>query len=233
MADIDKKIDVLEEKLSLQLKKSKRTLKTNIIAYAVIVAFVITYTAYITKSFKELATPSTVAELLVMQTELALPELNEYLKENSELIAEQAAVNTVESIRAMVPSLGLLVKMQFDVLVDSINAEFSTKYMPIIDEYLKENRKEIIYNIKTMSDEKAAKLLAEGLFEQIDFDLLNINNEFTGSVLKFKKEINKLAYTPNNKLTKRELAHKRAIAYWMFLLKYAEIGEIPFFNQQK
>ena len=225
MSDINR-IELLEQKLNAQLKKSKTSLKITFIVYLIITIFVIAYTSYITLTFEDLATPSTVAELLVMQTENTFPEINSYLDQNSQTLANSFAIDTVDYVRSMVPSLGLLVQMQFDVLVDSVNKEFSSKYLPIIDDYFKTHKSEIIKNINTMSDENVAKILAEELMGQINFELIDINNQFTNAMLKFKSQVNKLAYTPSDKLTRRELAHKKAIAYWMYLLKHAETGKL-------
>jgi len=226
MIDSDNRLSIIEEKLALQLKKSKSSFRITLIVYLILIVFVIVYTGYVTNKFKDLATPSTVAELLIMRAEQTIPEITYYLNDNADALAQSFAIQTVDYTRSMIPSLGVLVKGQFDVLIAAINFEFNTKYLPIIDEYFKLHKTEIITSINTLSDEKAAESLANDLMDQVDFSLLNINEEFSAAILKFKQEVNFLAYTPNNQLTKKELAHKRAIAYWMYLIKHAETGKL-------
>jgi hypothetical protein len=228
MTDTEKRLDILEEKLTIQLKKSKSSFRNTVIVYVLIIIFVIGYTSYVTSKFKDLATPETIAELLMLKTEETLPTINQYLIDNSQPLADSFANQTVDYTRAMIPSLGLLVQAQLDLFVGQINNEFNTKYMPVIDEYFKENKDSIVQNINTLSNEQSAELLAKALMEQVDFGVLNISNEFNTAMIKFKQQVNYLAYTRNNKLTKKELAHKRAIAYWMYLVKHADTGKLEF-----
>jgi hypothetical protein len=228
MTDTDKKLNIIENKLAIQLKKSKSSFRNTIIIYLLIIIFVIVYSTYVTSRFKDLATPDTVAELLMFKTEEALPIINQYLLENSQPLADSFATQTVDYTRAMIPSLGLLVQGQLDLFAAQINNEFNTKYLPVIDEYFKENKDSIVQNINTLSDEQSAELLAKALMEQVDFGVLNISNEFNTAMIKFKQQVNYLAYTRNSKLTKKELAHKRAIAYWMYLVKHAKTGKLEF-----
>ena len=228
MTNVNDRLEAIEEKAAIQLKKSKSSLRNTIIIYLLIIVFVVGYSSYVITKFKNLATPDTIAELLMLKTEEALPSINKYLNDNSQILADSFATQTVDYTRAMIPSIGLLAQGQLNVLVDQINNEFNQKYLPIIDEYFKEHKSEIIKNINTLSDEKSAKLLANHLMELVDFGVLNIGAEFNASVTEFKNEINHLAYTKNSNLTKKELAHKRAIAYWMYLIKHAKIGKIEF-----
>ncbi|MCF7792296.1 MAG: hypothetical protein K9M56_09920 [Victivallales bacterium] len=226
MSELENKIEKIENKLELQVKKSKKTLKITFIVYLVIAVFVIVYTSYITSSFKSLATPDTVAELLVTHAEKSIPKINKYLKNNADDITKKLADRTVDYTRSLIPSLGLVVKTQLDGITKSVNKEFNNKYLPIIDEYFKQHKTKIKDNINNLSNEQTAKILANELMNQINFELVNVNREFSSSILKFKKQVNELAYTPNNQLTKKELAHKKVVAYWMYLLKHAEIGKL-------
>ena len=228
MTDTDIKLSVIEEKLASQLRKSRFSLRITAILYLVIVIFVIAYTSYVTKKFKALATPDTIAELLIMRVEQSIPLITNYLIDNSEVLAESFAIQTVDYGRSMVPSLGLLIRGQIDVFVTQINEDFSNKYLPIIDAYFSENKADIMHNINSLSDEKAAELLATSLTDQVDFGILTAGSKFNAGMVEFKQELDYLASTPNDKLTRKELAHKRAIGYWMYLVKHAEIGKLKF-----
>jgi hypothetical protein len=226
MTDTDKKLEAIEEKLTIQLKKSRFSLWITSLIYIIILLFVIVYTAYTTITFKELATPKTVAELLIMKTEQVIPNINKYLTQNTNSLADKFAIQTVDYARTLIPSVGLVVQGQLDVTVKQINDDFNRKYLPTINEYLKENKTDIISNINTLSDEEAAKTLAKEIMKQVDPGILDISNEFNAKMIKFKKEINHLAYSPNSKLTKKELAHKRAIIYWKYLVEHSKSNQI-------
>ena len=228
MTDIDIKLNIIEEKLAAQLKKSKFSLKITAILYLIIVIFVIAYSSYVTSKFKALATPDTIAELLILKAEQSIPVITDYLKDNSHALADSFANQTVDYARSMIPSLGLLIQGNIDVFITRINDEFSSKYLPIIDEYFKLNKTSILQHIKTLSNEDAAKALAEELMERVNFGVLSTGSEFNTAMVEFKQELDHLASTPNDKLTRKELAHKRAIGYWVYLVKHAEPGELKF-----
>ena len=226
MDKIKEKLERLEEKLNQQQKKSKSALKVTVIAYAILIIFCIAYSVYVGNSLTTLATPSTVSELIIMQAEQHIPKLNNYIAKNSNQLADNLALETVNYARLMVPTVSLVVKNQLDRLTIRINSEFNSKYLPIINTYFKENKTEIIKEINNLSDEQTAEKLTSILIDRTNVELVVINNNFTNAMVKLKKQVDTLANTPNSQLTKKELAHKKALAYWMYLMDHGKTGSL-------
>ncbi|MEI6054556.1 MAG: hypothetical protein WCR55_00740 [Lentisphaerota bacterium] len=220
MNDIMAKIEALEKSIELQFKKSKSGIIWTSVIYIVIIIFVFAYTSFIMHELRVLAKPPVVAEFIVGQVQSRIPLATANLKKNSNAYADALADKTVAYIRSFIPLIGNMAKGQLDTTAQMINVQMDEQYLPIIEDYFKANKAQITEMFNTMTDEQVALQMNNILFEKLDKNVALLNGPIADTVNELKAKIDKLANTPNSQLTNQELAQKRIIAYWIYLVKY-------------
>lgn len=223
MNDITMKLEALEKNIESQLKKSKSRIIWTGIIYLIIIIFVFAYTSFIMHELRILAKPPVVAEFIVGQVQSRIPLATENLKKNSNAYADELATKTVAYIRSFIPLIGDMAKGQLDITTEMINLQMNEQYLPIIEEYFQDNKDQITDMFNMMTDEQMALEMNNMLFEKLDKNATLLNGPIGETVNDLKAKIDKLANTPNSQLTNQELAQKRIIAYWIFLVEYQEL----------
>jgi len=220
MNELHIKIEKLEQDITKQLKKAKLNVFFTIIVYIILAGFIMMYTTFVMYTFKEVATPEVIAELLVGSVQDGVPALTEDINSHSDKYAEMLAKMTIEYARNTIPEVKILIKNYLNNVANVINNEMNTRCYPIISEYFKIHKADILEAFNTMTDQEAMAHVINQLINELDecIDILRLPT--IESINNLKADISRLAITPNDKLTKRELAEKRLIAYWMFLLKH-------------
>lgn len=223
MNDTVIKLESLEKNIETQLKKSKRGIYLVVIVYVILIAFVFAYTSFIIRELKVLAEPPVVAEFIVEQVQARIPLVTDNLKRNSNAYADAIAGSTITYIRSSIPLIGDLAKGQIDKATDMINIQMNEQYLPIIEEYFKMNKVQITDIFNQLIDDQIALQMNNILFERLDSEAKLFNEPLTESINDLEAKILKLASTPNSQLTNKELAQKKIIAYWIFLINYQKL----------
>ncbi len=223
MNDTTAKFEALERNIETNLRKSKSGIYLVIIIYVVLVSFVFAYTAFIMRELKILAKPPVVAEFIVGQVQSRMPLLTDNIKRNSNAYADVLANRTVEYARSFIPLIGDIAKGQLDETTEVINVKMKEEYLPIVEEYFKLHKVQISEMFNSLTDEQMAVQMNSMLFERLDKELDILNVPLGETINDLDARVNKLANTPNSQLTKQELAQKKIIAYWIFLLNYQEV----------
>jgi len=223
MNDITTRLEVLEKSIDAQLKKSKNGLIAVAVVYIIVVLFVIGYTTFIVSYIKAVAKPPVVAEFIVGNIQSKVPAITQTLKKNSEAYGNFLAKQTLSYIRSFIPLLDDLAKAQLDKTALLVNTEMNNRYLPILDEYFKLNKDQINKMFNDMTDEQIATQMNAMMFEKLDKHAELLNGPLGDSINQLKVKIEKLANTPNSQLNNQELAQKRIIAYWIYLVKYQEL----------
>jgi len=218
-SDINNRLDSLEQLLTKTQKSYRKNMKLTIICYIILVIFVICYTSFIMYKVKELATPSTVAELITIHVQNKLPELTSYLSNNSEKIANDASEQAVNYALSVIPTLGGIVEHQLDKFSDDIIAKISEEYIPVLNEYFKLHEDEFMSTIENLSDEQTAIKLTQLMTNNFNKELTIIGDQLYLSSNSLEKSINAITTKPNSELTQQEFAKKELLIYWMFLIK--------------
>ena len=226
--ELNNKLENLELILSKQQQKYKRSLRITIICYVILAIFVIAYTTFIMSEIRKLATPKTVAELMTMQVSGRLPELKGYITENADMYASLTADEVVNFARSLIPTLGIVVQEQLGIFSNQIKEEMANKYIPALNQYFEEHKDDVLDQIDKLSDEEVAKQLSEILVNTFNEQLDVVSINLDGSVNGLQNEINAITQKPDSELTKREYAEKKFLIYWMFIVKYGKVGNLPF-----
>ncbi|HBM17468.1 MAG TPA: hypothetical protein DD381_14160 [Lentisphaeria bacterium] len=223
MNDTTSRIESLEKSIDSQLKKSKTSLIAVIAVYIVLVIIVLGYTTFIVTYTKALAKPPVVAEFIISNIQTKVPALTQTLKDNSKAYGSFLAKQTLAYIKSFIPLLANMARGQLDNTVEVINSQMNENYLPLINEYFKLNKDKINEMFRDMTDEQIATQLNEMMYEELDRNAELLNAPIGDSINQLKARIDKLANTPNSQLNNQELAQKRVIAYWIYLVKYQEL----------
>jgi hypothetical protein len=226
-----KRLESLEKAVATERQKTEKGMMITLVVYGLLVLFVIGYTTYIKNALKSVATPESVAALLSSQVEDRIPQLKEYIKDNAKTQAPIWAAKAVDYTIDMIPQLESIAKDQIDVLVVSLISQFRDEYMPDVVKFCTENLDIAFKNADIVSDEEMAKAVSGILVEELEREVDNLlTDKFFFKMKELRKEIDKIATTPDAQMNRRELAEKRVILYWTFLVNHAEIGESRFLD---
>ena len=217
------KIESLERSIDSQLKKSKKALIAVVIVYVVLLVFVIGYTTFIVEYIKAVAKPPVVAEFIVGNVQAQVPKLTDNIKKNSDQYGSLLAGQTISYMRSFIPVLTDLAKVQLDKTALIINTEMNQRYLPILNDYFKLNKDQINQMFNNMTDEQIATQMNNMMFEKLDKNVELLNGPIGDSINDLRERIERLANTPNSQMNNQELAQKRIIAYWIYLLKYQKL----------
>jgi len=223
MNDTTSRLESLEKSIDSQLKKSKNGLVAITVIYIILVIIVIGYTTFIVSYTKDLAKPPVIAEFIVGNIQAKVPDLTQNIKDNSKAYGNFLAKQTLVYIKSFIPLLTNMAKVQLDNTAEVINSEMNENYLPIINDYFKLNKVQINAMFKDMTDEQIAMQLNEMMYEELDKNAELLNVPIGESINQLKAKIDRLANTPNSQLNNEELAQKRIIAYWIYLIKYQDL----------
>ncbi|HJO95806.1 MAG TPA: hypothetical protein QF753_20595 [Victivallales bacterium] len=227
MRDISDKLSNLENSVLGQYKKFRKSLKVTIIIYIIIIILVLAYTIFIYTSIKDNATPDAVAELVTMQLEKELPKVNDYLKGNSQELADTLAINTVDYLHILIPQLGIITKDHLNAFTKQAVQHIEKTAMPEIVEYLNLHSDIILKNSDAVTDKEIANRLVMMMTERLNTVIdQTFSQDFYSKLNELQTNINRLANLPDSKLTRQELAEKQALISWIYICQYTQNNNI-------
>jgi len=222
MSELQNKIDSLEALILSQHKKYRKNLKTAWIIYVILIVFVIVYTTVLYSLVYSIATPVAVADLVTEKVQKQLPELNTYLKENSNKNAVILADQTVKIIKIMIPKIGIMAQEKIEGVINNAATEISDEFIPGLFGYLKENKPELLASYSSLTDHNTDAEIVNILVENINAQMNTImNKQFYDKLNVIQNQITEIEMLPESKLTKKQLAEKRFLGYWSYLSNYA------------
>jgi hypothetical protein len=230
-AELLKKLEALEKSIVQDKQRAEKSFVTTLVIYGILLIFVIGYTTFLTNSLRATATPETVAAFLGSAVEEQIPELKTYIKENAKTQAPIWAAKAVDYTIDMIPQLESIAKEQIDVLVTSLINQFRNEYMPDVVKFCRENLDMAFKNADIVSDEEMAKAVSGILVEELEDEVDKLlTDKFFFKMKELRKEIDRIATTPDSNMTRRDLAEKRVLLYWTFLVDHAETGQSHFLD---
>lgn len=226
MSDITKKLEVLEELVQQETRSLSVNMKITAVVYAVLVIFVFSYTTYIVGQFREKATPDSLAVMATDMAEKQIPEMRKYLGKHIKERAPQWAGQIVGYVHQLIPQLENTAKEQINTLIEKIVGDLKTDHIPNLRAHVQERLNHVFKDSDVVNDKHTAQAVAEVLIEETDKELSKLINErFSWSVKDLSDKVDQLTHQPNSKLTQRDLAKKRVLVYWMFMLNHGEVGD--------
>jgi|GEM_PF-3016323 len=229
MSEFDQKIQTLSQEIAAAKAKVNHTLRNSVIFYIVIIIGVTAYTLYLSNRIQQLATPETVAELIGNTVKTKMPQIQQRLVQEAKVQAPILARKTVDLGEKMLPQAEILVKTKIDAGITAIIDHTVNAALPVLVDRLKTSFDAISQHKNLIADKKTAENIADLLSTQIADELDKvINLSFYDGLTKLQSDIDAIAQKAPGKLTQRELAEKRVIVYWLYLIDKAEPGESPF-----
>jgi len=228
MNDFDKRIEELSKEIAAARTKVDTALRYTVIFYLVVIVGITAYTLYLSTQIQKQATPQTVAALIGNAVRDKMPQIQQQLVQQAKTQAPIMATKTIDLGQRMLPQAEMLIKTKIDAGISSIVDHTINTSLPILTERIKANFDEISKNKKLITDKKTAEAIADLLSTQVALELDKvINMSFYNELDKLQKDLDSIAQKSATKLTQRELAEKRVIIYWLYLIEKAEPGQSP------
>ncbi len=228
MNEFDQKIELLSREISDAKAKVNTALRSTVIFYLIIIIGVTVYTLYLGSKIREMATPQTVATMIGSTIKEQMPEVQRQLVQQAKTQAPILAKQTIDAGEKMLPEIEILAKTKIDAGVTMLVDHTVNKAMPVVLEHVKEKFDEISKHKALVSDKKMAETIADILSEEVAGELDKVfNASFYNALNNLQKDIDAIAQKAPGKLTQRELAEKRVIIYWLYLVENAEPGASP------
>ncbi|HBC86369.1 MAG TPA: hypothetical protein DCZ94_05375 [Lentisphaeria bacterium] len=218
------KVDHLSKVMQEKKEKAISTTKLYAIVYGIIVLFVFGYTTFIFTKLKEVTTPDSVSAIVTNKIKESLPELNnaiiEQTKKNAPILAEKA----VEAVHDAIPKVEDIVKDLINENGKHLILQIKTELFPQFLKIIRNNAKSINESADAFTDENTAKEIAKLLTKEIEreIDYNVIGDEFYGKMNALRAELEKIASKPLNQLTAKEMAERKIIVNWIYLIKKGE-----------
>lgn len=228
MSEIDRKIQDISKTIEQTRFKVDTSVRSTAICYIIIIVLFTVYTIWTGSKIRELATPANIAAMISSKFSERLPELKQTMIEQAKTQAPIMAANTVDMAVNAIPGLEDLAKVQIDATIESVINTAFKEMLPQLQEACKQVLDKVAENKDMVKDSNVSKAVAAELANRIDAELNKIiDNAFYTRLSEFRQEIADMAAKPEKKLTLKELAEKRVIIYWMFLVENEEIGTSP------
>ncbi|GEM_PF-2703341 len=217
------KVDHISKEMQEKKNKEVSTTKLYAIVYGVLVLFVFGYTTFIFTKLKEVTTPDSISAVVTNKIKDSLPDLNKAIldqtKKNAPVLAEKA----VEAVHQVIPQVETVIKDVIDENGKRLVVQIKSELFPQFLKILRDNAKPV-NEASAFTDENTAKELAKTLCKEIE-DEINYNiicNDLCHQMDSLRAELEKIVSKPINQLTAKELAERRIIVKWIYLLKKGE-----------
>jgi hypothetical protein len=217
--NLQEQINQLEKKLLKHEQNFKSSFRNTTIFYAVIIVVVLAYTTILNKKIKEAATPASVAVMINEKVAAAIPELRSQIKTQLEPSAKEAATKTVAMLHKITPYAKELVKSRINIYTDKIADKLEKEHLPAFEVALDRALTDVEKNKDIVKDHNLGKELSAHLIKELDKELAKIiDRPFMDALDKLTSDIEKLHSTPANELNKKQLAERKFIATWLYLI---------------
>lgn len=218
---IEAKIEALTKQLEERKEKAASTARLMAVMYGILVIFVFGYTLFIASAIEKQATPGNISAIIRDRVSSVIPSLHSKILSVTEAQAPVITEKALQTAHEYIPKVEDKLKRTVDehvlVLIKSIKKDL----FPELVNVLSAHAKDLSEHADTLTDEVAAKALAEGLVKELD-DKVNyeiIGDEFFGKFHELRNSLDKLASTPVSQMTRKQLAERNTIVHWLYLVK--------------
>lgn len=226
MSTLLTRIEALEAWTEKQERRARRGLIWTCVGYGVLVVIVAAYTLIVVPILKELTTPTALGEQAHawLQTELPAQRgaLISYCLENSPMWAQSG----VELVKSAVPAFEDHARSALDVYSGKVADGLKTELGPALTRAVTARTPELKAKYeqlkKTNQGQEVPGTLAALLGEEMDKYL---TDEFVVATEKLQTQLRDLANRPENQLTRREEAQRRALSAWTVLSEEGKLNE--------
>ncbi len=214
-----KETEILE-RLEEEYNNLKKNYKRSIIISCILILFMISYGGWIYWNIKSFAEePDWMAEFLVSETQLALPELCKeagvILKDAAPEIAEEGK----NALLNLLPSLRVIVEKKNSSIINEFPNRFNSDLGKFIDDKIENHHDELSATIKQLAQGGQTDILSESISKDIKETLRKELHDESNSVLKqldhINEELRKLKNSSN--LTDAEALQKEFLELWVTL----------------
>ena len=224
--EIQAQIDSVCQTLVKEEKGFSRSLTKTIIFYLFIVLLLIGNIVFLNVKILSLATPKNLAIVINTKIKNMIPRFSQNLKNQMEPQAKEAAKKSVALIASGIPYAKEMMKAQINIyankMADDLEKKHMAKFEAVIDDALNTVNK----NKDMVKDKALGQALAKQISENLDKELAKIiDKPFIDAVDKFRVETDKLRTKPVSQLTRKELAEKRFIVTWIYLVNNKAPGQ--------
>lgn len=224
--DTIKRIARLEQRAAEECAKIKKSLAVSVAVYGFIFLLAAGYTTVVFTMIKERSTPKELAALVIDYAQSKLPDVKDELARQSKDNAPVLADKAVNMAHSLIPQGSQFIKTQIDTLADELISQTRNNYLPQIAVEIQKTLASFNEETKGLKDPEIAKGYAELFAESLDLELGKIIDEKAKVQMRWLlNEIATLSSKPVSRMSARELAEKRFIMYWLFLLNHGEIGD--------
>ncbi len=228
MNELDQRLLKLSEEVTAAKGKLNTALRSSVIFYIIIIVGVTAYTLYVGGKIRQLGTPQTVAAMIGNAFKEKMPDFQRQLVQQARTQATIMAKQTIDLGERMIPQAEMLAKAKIDAGISAMIDHTVNKAMPTLLESLKASFDEVCKKKDLITDKKLAEEVAALLAARLAAELDNaIDVSFYNELNKLQQDIDAIAQKAPGKLTQRELAEKRVIIYWLYLVEKAEPGTSP------
>lgn len=223
-SQIQAKIDMLTKQLDEKKAKAISASRIAAIVYGVLVIFVFGYTMWLHNAIREQATSENISALLRGKVSDTIPLLHQKVIEFAEQQSPVIIEDMIMKVHDYAPQLENSAKETIDKYIDVLVNQTKEQIMPEFIDTLKAHSKEISEAARALSEENTAQELVKMLINEMDqkINYEVITDEFFGKFHELRSTLDKIADTPDSKLTRKELSEKNAIVNWMYLMKNGE-----------
>lgn len=222
--DLDCKVKALELRLELVRKQAVRGTIITAVGYGILVVFVFIYTTVLVNMLRNAATPDNLSAIVKTTIQERLPALRvkavEYAKENTPKLVEHLATLP----RAVIPSIEGRLKGLIDTQVDAMVVTVKGDLVPRMLKVLDDNAAAINLTAESLKDQSVADGLALLLVDEVESKLDEmVNDQFRHSCGEVRAQIDRVHELPLAKMTKQELAERKLLVGWVFLLEHGSV----------
>jgi len=223
MNELETKVDALAARLEGIRRKAVTGTITTAIVYGLLVVFVFGYTNFVIVKLKKLATPDNLSALARASFQGQLPALRRSIVTIVKDYAPQLADYVADLPREVLPAIEQQIKDLADSQVDALAVAVKTDLVPRMMEVLDTNAAAINLTAESLKDQSVANGLALLLVDEVELQMEKMFNEqFHRSCLDLRDQIDQLRERPVDKLTNKELAERKLLAGWVFLVEYGD-----------
>lgn len=197
------------------------------VIYALLLAFVIGYTWFISHQVSKLATTDNLSQMAVNKFREHLPEMRSAFTQKMEPAAAAIAQRSVSAGIQLIPNASAYAKSMINDQVDLVLQDFDKENMPVIEQILDEAIQTVLTERKTQtSDKTLAQAISSRADERIDKELdALLNRDFYDAVTKLTNDVKNLGARKSTKaLTSKEKSERNAVFCWLRLNEIAECG---------
>lgn len=201
------------------LKESFRSSLTFFTAvYAILLLFVIGYTSYVYFQVSHLATPASIAQLIVNSVHDQLPEFRQNIRKQMTPMAARVAEASLDAAADMIPNMGQYTRNLITLKADELLEDFKVDHFPAIEKAVDEAVGNVLADKAKIKDHTLGDELSAAIVESVNQEMDKvINKDFYASVTDLQTTLDTLRSKPVKDMTRREYSEFSFILCWVRL----------------